>query len=390
MTLVQNLQLLLSGSKKFLISLFMLCLLLNVSFAKDKAYKIALILPFNFNQVEVETAITQDAFKNSNLAIDYYRGFKLALDSLSKHGYSIECRVFDTKSDTLEIRNIAIDPYMMSVDMVFTTISPNEITHLLKANVTLKTKIVSAISPAIAKEWKAKDVVLANNTLEDHARSMARNLVKIRPSNFLVVRSGLLAESRYAKPFMQQVDSLDKKIIHKEIITAKDGFKAMIPHLSKTKENILVIPSVDQAYAIKLFKFLEEQNEEYKFQLFVHPVWVDYQTIDPALYIKYNVHVSASYFVDYADVYTIEYLNKYKANYYSEPTELSFRSFDQAMFFIKDYFTKESSFLKTNHFYRGISSTFTYSSRFESTRNKSIFVLRFTEEGLINSNDPSK
>ncbi len=390
MTLAQNLLQLLSGSKKKFISLFVLCLLLNTSFAKDKAYKIALILPFNFHQLDVETATTQDAFKNSNLAIDYYRGFKLALDSLSNNGYTIECRVFDTKSDTLEIRNIAIDPYMLSVDMVFTTISPNEINHLLKANVTLKTKIISAISPAIAKEWKAKDVVLANNTLEDHARSMARNLVKLRPNNFLVVRSGLLAESRYAKPFLQQVDSLDKKILHKEIITAKDGFKAMIPNLSKTKENILLIPSGDQAYAIKLFKYLEELNDEYKFQLFVHPVWVDYQTIDPALFIKYNVHVSTSYFVDYTDAATIDYLNKYKAIYYSEPTELSFRGFDQGMFFIKDYFTKESNFLKTNHFYRGISSTFTYSTRFESTRNKSIFVLRFTEEGLINSNDSSK
>jgi hypothetical protein len=390
MTLAQNLLQLLSGSKKKFISLFVLCLLLNTSFAKDKAYKIALILPFNFHQLDVETATSQDAFKNSNLAIDYYRGFKLALDSLSNNGYTIECRVFDTKSDTLEIRKIAIDPYMLSVDMVFTTISPNEINHLLKANVTLKTKIISAISPAIAKEWKAKDVVLANNTLEDHARSMARNLVKLRPGNFLVVRSGLLAESRYAKPFMQQVDSLDKKIIHKEIITAKDGFKAMIPHLSKTKENILLIPSGDQAYAIKLFKYLEELKDEYKFQLFVHPVWIDYQTIDPSLFIKYNVHISTSYFVDYADVATIDYLNKYKAVYYSEPTELSFRAFDQGMFFIKDYFTKESSFLKTTHFYRGISSTFTYSTRFESTRNKSIFVLRFTEEGLINSNDSSK
>lgn len=390
MTLAQNLLQLLSGSKKKFISLFVLCLLLNTSFAKDKAYKIALILPFNFHQLDVETATSQDAFKNSNLAIDYYRGFKLALDSLSNNGYTIECRVFDTKSDTLEIRNIAIDPYMLSVDMVFTTISPNEINHLLKANVTLKTKIISAISPAIAKEWKSKDVVLANNTLEDHARSMARNLVKLRPSNFLVVRSGLLAESRYAKPFLQQVDSLDKKILHKEIITAKDGFKAMIPNLSKTKENILLIPSGDQAYAIKLFKYLEELNDEYKFQLFVHPVWVDYQTIDPALFIKYNVHVSTSYFVDYTDAATIDYLNKYKAIYYSEPTELSFRGFDQGMFFIKDYFTKESNFLKTNHFYRGISSTFTYSTRFESTRNKSIFVLRFTEEGLINSNDSSK
>lgn len=390
MTLAQNLLQLLSGSKKKFISLFVLCLLLNTSFAKDKAYKIALILPFNFHQLDVETAISQDAFKNSNLAIDYYRGFKLALDSLSNNGYTIECRVFDTKSDTLEVRNIAIDPYMLSVDMVFTTISPNEINHLLKANVTLKTKIISAISPAIAKEWKAKEVVLANNTLEDHARSMARNLVKLRHSNLLVVRSGLLAESRYAKPFMQQVDSLDKKITHKEIITAKDGFKAMIPHLSKTKENILLIPSGDQAYAIKLFKYLEELKEEYKFQLFVHPLWIDYQTIDPSLFIKYNVHISTSYFIDYTDSATIDYLNKYKAIYYSEPTELSFRAFDQAMFFIKDYFSKESSFLKTTHFYRGISSTFTYSTRFESTRNKSIFVLRFTEEGLINSNDSSK
>ena len=390
MTSAQNLQLRLSGSKKFLISLFMLCLFANTLFAKDKAYKIALILPFNFHQVDVETANTQDAFKNSNLAIDYYRGFKLALDSLTKNGYNIECRVFDTKSDTLEIRNIAIDPYMMSVDIVFTTIAPNEISHLLKANSSLKSKIISAISPATAKEWKTKEVVLANNTLEDHARSMARYMLKIRPSNFLIVRSGLLAESRYAKPFLQQIDSIDKKIVHKEIISSKDGFKAMIPHLSKTKENILVIPSGDQAYAIKLFKFLEEQNEEYKFQLFVHPVWIDYQTIDPALFIKYNVHVSTSYFVDYSDVSTIQFLNAYKLNYNTEPTELSIRAFDQAMFFIQDYFTKDNSFLKATHFYRGISSTFTYSTRFESTRNKSIFVLRFTEEGLINTNDSSK
>lgn len=390
MTLALNLLQLLSGSKKKLISLLLLCLSLNIALAKDKVYKVALILPFNFHQLEVETATSQDAFKNSNLAIDYYRGFKLALDSLTRNGFTIECRVFDTKSDTLEIKNIARDPYLMSVDMVFTTISTNEITCLLKTNASLKSKVVSALSPAVAKEWKMKDVILANNTLEDHARSMARNLVKLKPSNFLVVRSGLLAESRYAKPFMQQVDSLDKKILHKEIITSKDGFKAMIPHLSKTKDNILVIPSGDQAYAIKLFKFFEELKDEYRFQLFVHPVWIDYQTIDPTMFIKYNVHVSTSFFVDYSDAATISFLNKYKATYYTEPSDHSFRAFDQAMFFIKDYFTKEVTFLNTHHFYKGLSSTFTYSTRFESSRNKSIFVLRYTAEGLINTNDSSK
>lgn len=390
MTLALNLLQRLSGSKKKFLSLLLLCLSLNIALAKDKVYKVALILPFNFHQLDIETANTQEAFKNSNLAIDYYRGFKLALDSLSNNNFRIECRVFDTKSDTSELKNIAIDPYLMTVDMVFTTLSPNEINYLLNANSSLKSKIISALSPAVAKEWKMKDVILANNTLEDHARAMARNLLKLKPGGFLVVRSGLLAESRYAKPFIQQIDSIDKKIVHKEIITSKDGFKAMIPHLSKTKDNILVIPSGDQAYAIKLFKFLEELKDEYRFQLFVHPVWIDYQTIDPTMFIKYNVHVSTSFFVDYSDAATISFLNKYKATYYTEPSDHSFRAFDQAMFFIKDYFTKEVTFLNTHHFYKGLSSTFTYSTRFESSRNKSIFVLRYTAEGLINTNDSSK
>lgn len=384
MILVRNLLQPLSGNK-FFYYLLLFILLLDVSFVKAqndaRQLKIALLVPLNFQNLTNESSIDQKSFEFSNLGIDYYRGLKLAADSLSKEGFAFDIKLIDTQSDTNIIKGLALDPTLLRADYVIGPFQTLEIQSLLKRNSFLKGKIISPISPLLIQGVKPTDVIMVNNSLENHAQNMARYFLGNKlGTTVLVVRNGLLAETRYSKTFVKQLDSIDKKIIHKEILTAQKGYGIIEGNLSKTKENYLVIPSADQAYAINLFKYLESLNDQYPITLLVHPKWMDFQTIDPNLFVKYKVTLSSSYYVNYEDPKVIAFVMKYRSLYNSEPTELSFRAYDQLNFFAKNKFNDKKLFKSYDHY--GLASVFNFPNFNKSTSNTKVFILKYGEDGL--------
>lgn len=115
MTLVRNLLQQLSGSK----ILFSLCIILfgvvhsiSAKNAKDASIQVALILPLNFHTLDPNSLLDQKSFDASNVGIDFYRGMKIALDSLSKNGYTYNVKVFDSESDTNKLISILSDPFL--------------------------------------------------------------------------------------------------------------------------------------------------------------------------------------------------------------------------------------------------------------------------------------
>ena len=112
---------------------------------------------------------------------------------------------------------------------------PNEIEVLLKKNPLLKGKIISPISPLLVTKSKPSDLIMANNTLENHALNMARYFSSKKLStSILIVRNGLLAETRYSKTFEKYLDSADKQIVKKELLTVQKGYAQIEGNLSKT------------------------------------------------------------------------------------------------------------------------------------------------------------
>lgn len=384
MTLVRNLLQQLSGNKIFYY-LILFIFFIDVSFVSAqndaKQVKIALLVPLNFQNLTNESSIDQKSFEFSNLGIDYYRGLKLATDSLAKEHFSFDIKLFDTQSDTTIIKGLALDPFLLKADYVIGPFQPLEIQSLLKRNAFLKNKIISPISPLLIQGFKSTDVIMVNNSLENHAQNMAKYFASNKlGTTVLIVRNGLLAETRYSRTFEKQMDSIDKKIVHKEILTAQKGYGIIEGNLSKTKENYIVIPSADQAYAINLLKYLESLKDQYPITLLVHPKWMDFQTIDPNLFVKYKVTLSSSYYVNYEDPKVLEFVMKYRSLYNSEPTELSFRAFDQLIFFAKNKFNDKKLFKSYDHY--GLASVFNFPNFNKSTANTKVFILKYGEDGL--------
>ena len=392
MTLALNHQQPLSGNKKIFLSIAFLSFVLfahaqtvNDMHKIEKA-NISMLLPFQFQQIDPTATLMQKDFDNSNFAIDYYRGFKLGLDSLAKLGYPIQLNLFDSENDSLTIENIVKTEVVQSADIIVGPFYPKELALINPFSKKNNKKIISPISPLSVDVLKNKNMIMFNNTLEEHANQMAAFAVnQLQIKKYIIVRSGLLAESRYSKTFSNAIDTLHKGIVKKEVLVAKAGLKPIEANLSKYEENYILVPSSDQAFVITLFKQLESYKNNYSITLLVHPKWIDFQTIEPALLQKYKVIMSAAFFVDFENSATINFINKFRAEYFTEPQEMAYKGFDQAMFLVPNISSIKNDALQASQTlkYNGLSSKFNLSnSNGLGLRNQAIHILQYCENDL--------
>jgi hypothetical protein len=378
----------LNGNKHIFVVILWLCFFsaahaqsVQNNYEKNKA-NIALLLPFQFQQIDPVANLQQKDFDNANFAIDYYRGFKLGLDSLASLGYGTNLNLFDTENDSLAIENICKTNALQNADLVFGPFYPKELAVVNAFSKKSNKKIISPISPLPVDVLKNKNIIMLNNTLESHAMQMAAFAVNhLQLKKYLVVRSGLLAESRYSKTFSNSIDSIAKGITKKEIIVAKAGLKTIEANLSKYEENYILVPNADQAFAITLFKQLEEYKNNYAITLLVHPKWIDFQTIEPALLQKYKVILTAAYFVDYNLPAVNIFVKKFRDTFFTEPQEMAFKGFDQAMYLLPlMQKIKENNALPT---YQGLASKFNLQDQNGlGLKNTAIHILQYCENDL--------
>ncbi len=377
-----------NGNKHIFVVILWLCFFsaahaqsVQNNYEKNKA-NIALLLPFQFQQIDPVANLQQKDFDNANFAIDYYRGFKLGLDSLASLGYGTNLNLFDTENDSLAIENICKINALQNADLIFGPFYPKELAVVNAFSKKSNKKIISPISPLPVDVLKNKNIIMLNNTLESHAMQMAAFAVNhLQLKKYLVVRSGLLAESRYSKTFSNSIDSIAKGITKKEIIVAKAGLKTIEANLSKYEENYILVPNADQAFAITLFKQLEEYKNNYAITLLVHPKWIDFQTIEPALLQKYKVILTAAYFVDYNLPAVNIFVKKFRDTFFTEPQEMAFKGFDQAMYLLPlMQKIKENNALPT---YQGLASKFNLQDQNGlGLKNTAIHILQYCENDL--------
>lgn len=387
MTSARNLLQPLSGNKmqrglRIVLFGFLLCLFaLSSANASDKK-RVALILPMNFQIIDANGNLDQKSFDASSIGVDYYRGFKLAIDSLASTGVKFDIKIFDSEGDTNVIKRIALDPFLHTADFVFAPLSYTELqvlSHILHKSNAI---IISGMAPQVLDAKAHENVRVANASLEAHAQAMARHTQDVVAcKKFMIVRNGLLHETRYSLPFKAALDTTECKVKFTELLVSKQGFGNLTYQLSKTQSNILVIPSGDQTFAINLFKFLEGLTEPYDITLLVHPKWIDFQTIDPSLMIKYHVTITSSNYVNYAEPSVAVFLSHYRATFFTEPTEFSFKGFDQGMFYLSNEFSKRKS--PEELVYTGLSNRYSNSALQPFEVNEGLFIIQFQENGLV-------
>ncbi|HEY9533040.1 MAG TPA: ABC transporter substrate-binding protein [Mucilaginibacter sp.] len=298
---------------------------------------IALLLPFGLDHLNPGENYTNTTLKQANIALDYYQGFKLALDSLTSFGYNYKLRVFDTQGLTTLSHKLAFNPNIWGSDLIVGPIFPDDMKAFAQALSGPRKPIVSPLSPAAPSNIGNQNLVTIIPPLSEHAATAAKYIQsRLQPQKVFVLKSGYSEENDYITPFKNTIDSVGKhriKVIQTTVVRGQ--LDALIPQLSASGPNIFVMPSTNQAFITVTMHSLDTLAKHYPVVLFGHPSWEKYSFLHSDILQRLRTHITSADKVDYKAAATVDFMARYRKNFRSEASEYAIKGFDEGMYFGK-------------------------------------------------------
>jgi hypothetical protein len=304
--------------------------------APPKVSSISLLLPFSLDHLKPGANYTPESLKEADIATAYYRGFKLALDSLTAKGYNYKLLVFDSK---LPVHNLATNPGLKSSNLIVGPVFPDQLKAFTFSYGIAPQPIVSPLSIAPPSTFKVRNLITLNPPLEYHAWAAAKYIVeKLKSKKVFILKSGYSNENDYIIPFTKAIDSLGKNHIKVIASTVLHGqLNSLIPQLSKSEKNVFIVPvsnihSSDQHFLNVTLHALDTLSNSYPVTVFGHPGWVNLTFLQAALLQRLDTHITSADHIDYKAANTIAFLRAYRLVYHAEANEFAIKGFDQGIY----------------------------------------------------------
>jgi len=352
-----------------------------VPLKKQTNHSIALLLPFELNSINLKTAGRKDVAK-ADLAIDFYQGFKLALDSLIINGHQFNLQVFDTQSQETRVVNLAMANSVRSNDLIIGPVFPDAIKTFADFSELGQTLQISPLAASMPAEFNNPGLVTVNNTINQHGQKIAEFIhLNYTPElvNVLLINTQKTEDAKFSSFFKS---SLTKMSGGKFRIIERPNAIAIESYLHPSKINLVIISSADRLFLLpvidKLYKLV---NQRYKIELFGHPSWIKASYLSQEKMQALKSRISTSYFVNYKAQNVKNFIARYRDEYNIEPSEYSFKGFDIGYYFgglLEKYGKDYADHLEDNN-YQGLHTVFKFSKdpKFGYINNE-LILLRYT------------
>jgi len=331
---------------------------------KSIDHSIVLLLPFELNTINLKTASSKDISK-ADLAIDFYQGFKLALDSISRNGHNYKLQVFDTQDQETRIVNLARAASVKENELIIGPIFPEAISSFSEFYEADESKlIVSPLAASMPGKFSNPNLVTINNSVDQHGWKIADYITRNYRSeqvNIVLINTRKTEDEKLAAPFKRYLNELSKGKLK---FTERPNAIGLQTYLSKSKNNLVVITSTDRVLLQPIIdKLLQLTTENYKVELFGHPSWMKATFLDGAKMQALKTKFTSSYFVDYKAENVKHFISRYRDEFGFDPSEFSFKGFDTGYYFgrLLEKYGKDYARHLTTEAYIGLHSGFRFS-----------------------------
>ncbi|MFB9843215.1 ABC transporter substrate-binding protein [Mucilaginibacter ginsenosidivorans] len=300
-----------------------------------KTASIAMLLPLELDNLNPGGAYNSTTLSHANLSLDFYQGFKLALDTLAERGYNFKLQLFDTKDQVPEAQSLGYNAAIRSSNLVVGPIFPDDM-HAFADILSGPPKlIVSPLSPASPSNIKNPNLVTVATPLVYHAKGAADYINEhYRPKKVFILKSGFSDENNYIIPFKKQIDSIGKgKIKVVAEVIQRGQLNGLMPQLSATEENIFVVPSTNQGFLMVTLHSLDSLSKNYKVVVFGHPNWRKFAYLKTDLLSDLKTHITSTSRVDWKDAAIAAFARDYRRAYRTEPNYYAIMGYDEGMYF---------------------------------------------------------
>ncbi|MBD1364083.1 amino acid ABC transporter substrate-binding protein [Mucilaginibacter sp. ZT4R22] len=304
----------------------------NVVEAKSSV--VSLILPLSLDKLAPGQNYSSADLKKANMSVEYYQGFKLALDSVAGQGANFKLQVYDSKDDAA-IHSLGLNPQVKNGDLIVGPIFPEDIRLFAAMFQYSRKPLVSPLSPASPTLFNNQNLVTMTPPLEYHARGAATYIAsRLKPKKVYILNSGFSDEKLYTAPFKRTIDSLSKRRIQVVPFTVVRGnLTPLVAQLNNKVDNIFLVSSTKQAFLMVTLKSLDTLSRKFPVMVFGHPNWEKFAFLKAPLLQRLKTHITSTDKVDYKSPETNNFIRLYRKVYRADPTDFAIKGFDEGLYF---------------------------------------------------------
>lgn len=294
--------------------------------------------------IEIERKeVFKKFYGNTENFMQFYEGVLLAMTNLRKQGINVQLQVFDTQRNVDSVRTAVADPAFLQTDLIIGPIYPGVQKEI--AQIAAKNQI-PLVSPLASQSQLINSLptYFQVNPSRDYLASQTAEMVaeEYYNSNFIVLANGNYSGT----PEGRIVELLQEKFVNAGLMSRRDGvnftiynFKNEGPFglrriMSKTKENVVFIPSADEGTLSVSISNVNNLASEFSITLIGTNRFPGYQSIQLDHYHNLKLKYVAPYWVDYSSPATIDFVSQFKSAFNTEPDNFGFQGYDVTQYFV--------------------------------------------------------
>ena len=364
-------------------------------------YKVALLLPFYYAEIDSLRKIVANASGTTNTAgnpksfqfIQFYEGFMMALDSIKEVGLRVKVYVFNVEDNVASAQQVILKPELKNMDII---IGP-----------------VHAKSFAVVAEFARENKIYIVNPFSSRGEIVQDNpfVFKVRPSaksQFPGLVSYLNENYKHAQIFLarnnesqdeaqfQEIKAEMKKNLavrefpltdlFSEIVYNRDSLTVFKRKASENRENVIVMYSENKAFLLDFMRKFNDLKDEFQITIIGFPNWKKIEGLDLTHLSNLKSRILAEDDVDYHSPVVKSLVRQYRETYKTEPQKYAFEGYDVGIYFMSALLKYGSHFGECIKYFDMdlMSAGYDFEAEpgqgFENTYWK---VLKMTENGLI-------
>jgi len=298
----------------------------------------------NAMKIEEEEDLVK-IYPKSKMALSFYEGILLALDTLQKLGLSCNIKVYDTKNDTNALRKIRGSLINDSLDLIIGPVYNKNMTIMAKYAFNYKVPIISPLSSKPVALRGNPYFIMANPTIHTQCKTLVSYMYEnYKNKKVLIVKEDRPREGRAAKIFERCLNDKDKNYMSEQNdedpkswltqIRLSDGdYWSLKKNLQDTSLNVVAIASSNEAFVSKVLKYLVRKADS-NAVVFGLPNWSKFETIETETFQRLNTHIPSTSFIDLESNNAKWLRSKYRRWYKSEPDKHVIRGFDIGYYYL--------------------------------------------------------
>lgn len=316
----------------------------DTTIMKDQ-YQVSIILPFFLNlndtlmakrKIDQKEVVVSKSF----VAIQFYEGCLMAIDSLKKLGMEFKVKFYDSGKDsnvvnrlinTGELKNsdLIIGPFYQSQFLRVAEYAKREKIHIVSP-VPLSNRVL--LGNAYASKVATSQNILYRNLGEYIQRNYGTENILLITKLFRINPLAEAFEKSYHNHAPAGIDSIKNPI--KEIKWDNGSIDPIKHLLSDSLFNIIVIPSSDQVYVTELLSKLNPLNKDYIFKVIGTENWLKYSNLDVDYLENLHVSIPVDAYTNFKQEEVKRFIRSFERRFEVFPESFSFLGFDVCFFYL--------------------------------------------------------